>query len=96
MNLEKHIVERRGNQWFVGCLRMQHRQAAEQKSENDGFHGVCERRLKAAFVISYTLLKNISASLKSGKTRTAPSADNRVARLAVPMPMNEMPTLRHA
>jgi hypothetical protein len=33
-----------------------------------------------AFVISYTLLKNISASLKSGKTQTAPSADNRVAR----------------
>src|SRR5439155_11723173 len=50
----------------------------------------------AAFVISYTRLKNISASLKSGKTQTAPSADNRVARLPVPMPMNGMPTLRHA
>src|SRR2546425_3104627 len=39
---------------------------------------------------------NISESLKSGKTQTAPSADNRVARLPVPMPMNGMPTLRHA
>src|SRR5947207_5332953 len=38
----------------------------------------------------------MSASLKSGKTQTAPSADNRVARLPVPMPMNGMPTLRHA
>src|SRR5256886_9585931 len=46
--------------------------------------------------MSYTLLKNISASLKSGKTQTAPSADNRVARLPVPMPMNGMPTLRQA
>src|SRR6059036_943261 len=39
---------------------------------------------------------NISASLKSGKTQTAPSADNRVARLPVPMPINGMPTLRQA
>src|SRR5256885_3597945 len=38
----------------------------------------------------------MSVSLKSGKTQTAPSADNRVARLPVPMPMNGMPTLRHA
>ena len=44
-NLEKHLVERRGNQWLVGCLRVQRRPAAEQKSENDGFHGVGERRL---------------------------------------------------
>src|SRR5262245_25437956 len=50
----------------------------------------------AAFVISCTLLKNISASLKSGKTQTAPTADNRFARLPVPMPMNGMPTLRQA
>src|SRR5512132_3446866 len=49
----------------------------------------------ASFVISYTLLKNISASLKSGKTQTAPSAESRVARLPVPMPMNGIPTLRH-
>src|SRR4029453_3666439 len=49
-----------------------------------------------AFVISYTLFKNISTSLKSGKTQTAPSADNRVARLPVPMPMNGMPTPAHA
>src|SRR4029453_3664773 len=46
--------------------------------------------------ISYTLLKNIFGSLKSGKTQTAPSADNRVARLPVPMPMNGTPILRQA
>src|SRR5204862_7295996 len=51
---------------------------------------------QAAFVISSTRLKSISASLKSRKTQTAPSADNRVARLPVPMPMNGMPTLRQA
>src|SRR5205807_3689678 len=56
----------------------------------------CNLNAMAAFVISYTLLKNISASLKSGKTQPAPSADNRVARLPVPMPMNGMPTRRHA
>src|SRR5438270_6615507 len=38
----------------------------------------------------------MSASLKSGKTQIAPSADNRVARFPVPIPMNGMPTLRHA
>src|SRR4029077_6331538 len=42
------------------------------------------------------LFKNKSASLKSGKTQTAPSADNRVARLPVPMQMNGTPTLRQA
>src|SRR6266516_306345 len=50
----------------------------------------------AAFVISYILLKNKSASLKSGNTQTAPSADNRVARIPVPMPINGMQTLRQA
>src|SRR5206468_8605936 len=50
----------------------------------------------AALVISYTVLKNISALRKSGKTQTAPSSDNRVARPSVPMPMNGMPTLRQA
>src|SRR3989449_3004202 len=64
-------------------------------SESAG-SGSRDRLDYAAFVISYTLLKNISASLKSGKMQTAPSADNRVARLPVPMPMNGMPTLRHA
>ena len=38
----------------------------------------------------------MSVSLKSGNTQTAPSADNRAARLPVPMPMNGMPILRHA
>src|SRR3984893_5827622 len=51
---------------------------------------------KAAFVISYILFKNKSTSLKSGKTQTAPSADNCVARLPMPMPMNGTPTLRQA
>ena len=64
-------------------------------SESAG-SGSRDRLDYAAFVISYTLLKNISASLKSGKTQTAPSTDNRVARLPVPMPINGMPTLRHA